>query len=598
VTRAVEPAPGCSDRRHWLLAGLAAVGLLALFVAVQRGRISTYDSKIAVATARAITEGRLHLDPADDGYGWHVPYSHYGIGMPLVILPLHVLQEAFHTPRDVLVTLASPLLLAASAAVLYLSGRELGWRRRLSLAGALVFGTFTMSLQISQDLFSEPGVASATALLILGLLRWRAGRPSGPWLVGLGTGVGMLFRTDSMLLLGIGLLLLPAFVPWRRLLGQLRAWVSLIVPIAAAAAWTGWYSMIRDGTPIPQVYGGSFSTPLLQGLHGLMISPGKSLFVFNPFLVLAIPGAVAMWRRDRALTVLVLVLAAARVLFFARWSVWYGGVSWGPRFLMPVVGPLSLLAVYALSRVPRLPVALRIPAATGVAALIVVSAVVSLASVWVWQGASWNWMTYRPPRLEGQALRQFGTERATGYFDSLEHNAIAYNLRHMGQHDPLFQLHNFRNGPTSIGLVALTMASLAPLAAWRIAGRGQAEASNVAGRSPSDQRGPQSTTPGPASEAAAPGAATSRTSPRRASPTGHLIRDVATAQAAIVNLDPDQGRRRDLAAGDVPSDIHLVDASYVSVGQSPLAPDDLGVQLTGPRPPDTNRQAGDDDASI
>jgi hypothetical protein len=97
VTRAVEPAPGCSDRRDWLLAGLAAVGLLALFVAVQRGRISTYDSKIAVATARAITEGRLHLDPADDGYGWHVPYSHYGIGMPLVILPLYVLQQAFHT---------------------------------------------------------------------------------------------------------------------------------------------------------------------------------------------------------------------------------------------------------------------------------------------------------------------------------------------------------------------------------------------------------------------------------------------------------------------------------------------------------------------
>jgi hypothetical protein len=180
VTRAVEPAPGCSDRRDRLLAGLAAVGLLALFVAVQRGRISTYDSKIAVATARAITEGRLHLDPADDGYGWHVPYSHYGIGMPLVILPLHVLQQAFHTPPDVLVTLASPLLLAASAAVLYLSGRELGWSRRLSLAGALVFGTFTMSLQISQDLFSEPGVALATALPILGLLRWRGWSPQRP----------------------------------------------------------------------------------------------------------------------------------------------------------------------------------------------------------------------------------------------------------------------------------------------------------------------------------------------------------------------------------------------------------------------------------
>jgi 4-amino-4-deoxy-L-arabinose transferase-like glycosyltransferase len=477
VTTAAERAPGHSNRRDWLVAGLAAVGLLALFVAVQRGRISTYDSKIAVATAKAIAQGYLHLDPADDFYGRHLPYSHHGIGMPLVILPLYVLQQAFHAPPEVLVTLASPLLLAGSGAVLYLSGRELGWSRRLSLAGALVFGTLTMALQISQDLFSEPGVAFAMALLVLGLLRWRAGRPSGPWLVGLGIGTGVLFRTDSVLLLGVGLLLLPAFVPWRRLLRQPWALAGLMLPIIAAVVWTGWYSMIRDGTPIPQVYGGSFRTPLLQGLHGLLISGGKSLFVFNPFLLLAIPGAVALWRRDRALTALALVLVAGRVLFFARWSAWYGGVAWGPRLLMPVVGPLSLLAVYALSRIPRLPVGLRIPAAVGVAALVVVSAVVSLASVWVWQGASWKWMTYRPPGLEGQALRQFSAERGTGYYDSLENNAIAYNLRHMGQQNPSFPLRNFRGGPTLVGLVSLTMASLAPLAAWLLAGRGQAGAS-------------------------------------------------------------------------------------------------------------------------
>jgi 4-amino-4-deoxy-L-arabinose transferase-like glycosyltransferase len=472
VTTPAEPVPGHSDRRDWLVAGLAAVGLLALFVAVQRGRISTYDSKIAVATARAIAEGHLHLDPADDVLGRHLPYSHYGIGMPLVIVPLYVLQQAVHAPPEVLVTLASPLLLAASGAVLYLSGRELGWSRRLSLAGALVFGAFTMALQISQDLLSEPGVALATGLLVLGMVRWRTGRSSGPWLVGLGTGVGVLFRTDSMLLLGVGLLLLPAFVPWRRLLRQPWAWVGLILPIVAAVAWTGWYSMIRDGTPIPQVYGGSFRTPLLHGLYGLLISRGKSLFVFNPFLLLAIPGAVVLWRRDRALTVLVLVLVAARVLFFARWSAWYGGVAWGPRLLMPVVGPLSLLAVYAVSRFPRLPVGLRIPAGIGVAALVVVSAVVSLASVWVWQGASWKWAKYRPPGLEGPALRQFRAERRTGYLDSLENNAIAYNLRHMRQQkNPSFPLRNFRGGPTLVGVVALTMAGLAPLAAWLVAGR-------------------------------------------------------------------------------------------------------------------------------
>jgi hypothetical protein len=476
VTEAAERAPGRSDRRDRLLAGLAAVGLLALFVAVQRGVVSTYDSKIAIATARAMAEGHLHLDPADDVFGRHLPYSHYGIGMALVILPLYVLQRALHAPPEMLVTLASPVLLAATGAVLYLSGRELGWSRRRSLAPALVFGALTMALQISQDLFSEPGVALGAALLLLGLLRWRNGRSSGPWLVGLGIGAAVLFRTDSILLLGVGLLLLPAFVPWRRLLGQPWGWVGLLLPIAAALAWTGWYSLLRDGTLIPQVYGGSFKAPLWHGLYGLLLSGGKSLFVFNPVLLLAVPGAVLLWRRDRALTVLVLVLVAARALFFARWSVWYGGVAWGPRFLMPVVGPLSLLAVYALSRIGRLPVQLRIPAGIGAAALVAVSAVVSLASVWVWQGASWEWARHRPPGLEGEALRQFRTERRTGYFNSLENNAIAYNLRHLERLNPTFPLHHFRGGPTLVGLVALAMAGLVPLAAWLLAGREPAQA--------------------------------------------------------------------------------------------------------------------------
>jgi hypothetical protein len=56
------------------------------------------------------------------------------------------------------------------------------------------------------------------------------------------------------------------------------------------------------------------------------------------------------------------------------------------------------------------------------------------------------------------------------------------------------------------------------------------------------------------------------------------------------------GRHRDLAAFDLLPDTHLVDAGYVSVGQILAAADDHGVQLTGPLPPDTSWQAGDDDA--
>jgi hypothetical protein len=485
-----------TDRRDLLLAGLIAVGLLGLFVVVQRSSVSTYDSKIALATARAMAAGHLHLQPADDFYKRNLPYSHYGIGMPLVILPLYLLERALHIQHNLLTTLASPLLLAACGALLVLCGRELGWSRRLSLTAGLVFGALTMALQASQDLLSEPGVAFSTALVILGMLRWRAGHGSGSWLAGLGVGTGLLFRSDSALLVGVGLLLLPAFVPWRRLLREPWAWVGLALPILAAVLWTGWYSMLRDGTLTPQVYGGSFTNPMLPGLRGLLLSRGKSLFVYNPFLLLAIPGAVALWRRDRAATALLAVLAVARPLFYSRWSAWYGGVAWGPRFLMPVAVPLSLLAVYAVSRTFRLRLVLRVPAACVVVALVIGAGVVSVASVWVWEGASWNWVTYTPPGLRGEALREFRAERHAGYFYSFRNNSIAYNLRHMRQPTRFFPLYHFRGGASLVGLVALLLAALAPLAAWALAQ--QQGAPPAGGRSPPDQSPLQASDTGPA----------------------------------------------------------------------------------------------------
>jgi transposase len=76
----------------------------------------------------------------------------------------------------------------------------------------------------------------------------------------------------------------------------------------------------------------------------------------------------------------------------------------------------------------------------------------------------------------------------------------------------------------------------------------------------------------------------------------HLITHVATTDAATADLDTVQGRHADLAARDLLPDVHLVDSGYVSVGQVLAAADDHGVALTGPLPPDTSWQAGDEQA--
>jgi hypothetical protein len=450
---------GRGDHRDALIAGLVVLALLGLFVTVQWARLPSFDGKVALSTARAMTQGRLHLLPSEDPTKHHFPYSHYGIGMPLVLLPLYLLQRALHIAPYLLESLASPLLLAPTGALLYLAGRELGWSRRLALAGALVFGALTQALQISQEAWSEPGVALAVALVVLGMLRWRTGRASGPWLVGSGLGVGLLFRSDSALLVGAVLLLLPAFVPWRRLLSERRAWLGLVLPVLPVLAWTAWYSLRRDGSLVPAAYG-SFTTPLPTGFYGLILSPGKGLFAYNPFLLLAIPGAVALWRRDRAATALLVGLMLDRALLYARWSDWAGGVSWGPRFLMPAVGPFALLAVYGVSRIPRLHLALRVPAVAVVVALTVAGGVVGVASVWVNYGSSARWVTEIPSQ---EAARRHA------YVYTFRDSAIAYNLRHLDGDIRPWPLVHFKGGPDPIGVLALATAVLAAVAAWVLA---------------------------------------------------------------------------------------------------------------------------------
>lgn len=79
----------------------------------------------------------------------------------------------------------------------------------------------------------------------------------------------------------------------------------------------------------------SFETPLLTGLFGFLLSPGKSIFMFAPPIILALFGLRALWRRDRGLAAVAVLLPIAYMLFFAKYTQWEGGYCVGPRYLVP-----------------------------------------------------------------------------------------------------------------------------------------------------------------------------------------------------------------------------------------------------------------------
>lgn len=78
----------------------------------------------------------------------------------------------------------------------------------------------------------------------------------------------------------------------------------------------------------------SFNTPILRGIYGLLLSPGKSVFVFAPPVILGLAGLRGLWRHDRGLATLAVLLPVANILFFAN-SGWEGGYCVGPRYLVP-----------------------------------------------------------------------------------------------------------------------------------------------------------------------------------------------------------------------------------------------------------------------
>src|SRR6202035_3105209 len=86
----------------------------------------------------------------------------------------------------------------------------------------------------------------------------------------------------------------------------------------------------------------SFDTPLSTGLYGFLLSPGKSVFLFAPPILLAIPGVRKLARMDRGLAVIAGATALVYLLLYSCRTQWEGGFCVGQRYLVPAIALLCL----------------------------------------------------------------------------------------------------------------------------------------------------------------------------------------------------------------------------------------------------------------
>ncbi|MFZ0539430.1 MAG: hypothetical protein WAM47_21375, partial [Candidatus Sulfotelmatobacter sp.] len=86
----------------------------------------------------------------------------------------------------------------------------------------------------------------------------------------------------------------------------------------------------------------TFDTPLWKGLYGFLFSPGKSVFIFAPPVILALAGLRRLWKLERGVATVSIALPLLYLFFFARYTQWEGGYCVGPRYLVPSIALLCL----------------------------------------------------------------------------------------------------------------------------------------------------------------------------------------------------------------------------------------------------------------
>jgi hypothetical protein len=444
-----------------LLAALA-IGVFALYLAVERGRIVSWDGRAMASVGQSLYShgsvkeccNALGAFPAD-----HLKYSKFGIGLSLLLAPLWGPQLHADPNGAIWLGLANPLLLVATTLVIAKTALTLGWRRSTAVLIALAFALLTMAPNYSTEFFAEPGVALGTALAVWGFVVWPDRAARGALLVGVGVAIAVSFRADSLLLVAP---IAPALVLHGRIRERLTGWprwlFALVVPIAAAVAWTLAYDQLRFGSPFNVGYGGvydhfGFSTPLLHGLHLLLLSPGKSLFLYAPILLAALPGLWFLGRRNRPLAIVIVVLCVARLCFVARWWTPQGGSAWGPRFLFPLCALLAIPLGAFIERLHDVRPARRAAGIATLGCLAAAALMVQFVSIAVPYEAVFHAMDY----AHGRSLpHRVVAQRYHRYLWSFAHNHIVWNFGHLASAH-WSALYWFRNGPTVFGVAMLCL---------------------------------------------------------------------------------------------------------------------------------------------
>ena len=293
-------------------------------------------------------------ETADSALGlWQGGYQIFraGIGTVLLYQPFIILGLLFKQHQTEILTLVPLVYSAGTVAVLFLILLKITKRTSLSLLFSLVvaFGSLLWP-------YSRIGMTYSLtfflSLLMLSLLYWKE-KTSSPIFVGAILAVATL-STSYGVLLCLPTLIFIVFELWQqkqiKLLFSPNFLIKLFGPLALSIItilfinWHlyGAYSLKQEF----QIWS------WWEGWFGIFFSFGKSIFIYNPLLILAIFYWPKFWREHKSIALFILASFATLLLITAPFSFW-SDETLSVRKLVPIIPLLHLPLILIWENKPK-----------------------------------------------------------------------------------------------------------------------------------------------------------------------------------------------------------------------------------------------------
>jgi hypothetical protein len=375
---------------------LVALASALIAVVVQSGDLGSSDATHRLQAAHSLWTSEPPVFPNEypefgvRGRGGRIQ-SYYGIGQSLLFLPADIVGGQLErlpvfaryngndpAVRTIVVCYAVSVFVNVVTALLCLRFLTLfEFNRTQAIAGVMALLLATTHLFYTQALQENNYIFLLTLAGLTYQFEW-ARTESRPALVAgsAAFGLNLLTRITTGLDLLAGALFILLVLLFEGLRGRLlwarvRQYVATAAPVYLlfgifdrlyqfyrfGSFWTTYMRLTaieaRQRDPsLPANF--PFSGAFHQGFFGALFSPEKSIFLFDPLMVLTVLIAVAAWRRFtpavKAYFIAMAAMLLAYICFYARYFAWAGDWAWGDRYVSTAVQFMVLLAVPLLLR--------------------------------------------------------------------------------------------------------------------------------------------------------------------------------------------------------------------------------------------------------